>query len=100
MGEPRDFISDKKIYPPANECIYCGAHDGLTDEHTFPDGLGGRHILPKACCPRCQKVINEEVEQYCQRTLLRICAPFWESVALENVRQFSPHIESGVRPGK
>lgn len=70
MSEPRDFIHQLKIYPPANECIYCGAQGvSLTDEHTMPDGLGGRHILPKASCHACQKIINEEFEQYCMRTL-------------------------------
>ena len=64
-------IAKATIYPPANKCIYCGAQDvELTDEHTLPDGLGGRHILPQASCVSCQKLINEEIEQYCLRTLL------------------------------
>jgi hypothetical protein len=63
-------LAERKIYPPANECIYCGAKGvPLTDEHTIPEGMGGRHILPKASCKACQKIINEEFEQYCQRTL-------------------------------
>ncbi len=63
-------VSERKIYPPANECIYCGARGvKFTDEHTFPDGLLGQHILPKASCEPCQKIINEQVEQYCMRTL-------------------------------
>jgi hypothetical protein len=41
----------------------------LTDEHTIPEGMGGRHVLPQASCTRCQRIINEEFEQYCQRTL-------------------------------
>jgi hypothetical protein len=65
------YISDSRIYPAANECIYCGARGvNLTDEHTLPDGLGGRHVLPQASCGPCQKLINEEIEQYCLRTLL------------------------------
>jgi len=63
-------ISKPTIYPPANECIYCGAKGvPLTDEHTIPDGMGGRHILPKSCCKACQKTINEEFEQHVLRTV-------------------------------
>ena len=41
----------------------------MTEEHILPDGLGGRHTIPRASCRTCQKIINEEVEQYCQREL-------------------------------
>jgi hypothetical protein len=66
-----DDVGVRRVYDPVGFCIYCGANDGpLTDEHPIPDGLGGRHILPKSSCKVCQKVINEEVEQYCLRTFL------------------------------
>jgi hypothetical protein len=63
-------LGARTIYPPIGYCIYCYAHNGkLTDEHTIPDGLGGRHILAKASCEKCQRVINP-VETYCLRTML------------------------------
>lgn len=72
MALPRDkHLSIRKIYPPANECIYCGAKDvPLTDEHPVPNGMNSNHILPRACCKPCQKIINEEFEQFCLRTVL------------------------------
>lgn len=47
---------DGKRYGPVGRCIYCGSSDELTDEHTFPYGLGGSAILPKASCRSCAKI--------------------------------------------
>jgi hypothetical protein len=47
-----------KVYAPARKCIYCGSHEGLSDEHIIPYGLGGQWILPKASCPRCASVTS------------------------------------------
>ena len=44
-----------------NKCIYCRAEPGpdeLTDEHSLPKGLGGKRILRKASCKRCQKITS------------------------------------------
>lgn len=63
-------IGIKRVFEPVGFCIYCYTRTGpFTDEHTLPDGLGGRHILPKASCEKCQRIINQ-VEQYCMRTML------------------------------
>lgn len=63
-------LGERAVYPDVGYCIYCGRSSvPLTDEHTIPDGLGGRHILPKASCTACQKTINT-FEQYCMRTFL------------------------------
>lgn len=41
----------RTLFPPANECIYCGAKDVvLTREHIIPYSLGGTYVLPKASC--------------------------------------------------
>jgi hypothetical protein len=43
---------------PVNECIYCGDSsdsESLSDEHLFPEGAGGDHILPRASCVKCAK---------------------------------------------
>jgi hypothetical protein len=42
-------------YPPANRCIYCGAEENLTREHTVPYGLNGTSVIPAASCPECAK---------------------------------------------
>jgi hypothetical protein len=42
-------------YSPANRCIYCGAEDDLTREHTVPYGLNGRTVIPAASCRECTK---------------------------------------------
>lgn len=52
------------------KCIYCGDDKSpLTDEHHIPEALGARGVLVKASCRRCQKVINEEFEQFCLREM-------------------------------
>ena len=62
-------IGARKVYDPVGHCIYCLASNvPLSDEHTIPNGLGGRHILPAASCEKCQKIINV-FEQYCMRTM-------------------------------
>jgi hypothetical protein len=43
---------------PAGVCIYCGASDGLSDEHIIPFGLGGNFILPKASCSKCAAITS------------------------------------------
>lgn len=62
-------IGVRKVHPSLGYCIYCYTTKGkLTDEHAFPDGMGGRHILKRASCQSCQEKIND-AEQYCMRTL-------------------------------
>jgi hypothetical protein len=46
-------------FDPAGECIYCGAQEGLTDEHIVPLALDGNMILPKASCEDCSKITSE-----------------------------------------
>jgi len=42
-------------YSPADRCIYCGAEDDLTREHTVPYGLNGKAVIPAASCRECAK---------------------------------------------
>ena len=52
-----------KVKISIGRCIYCGATEGkLTDEHWFPFGLGGKDVLEKASCGRCQRTINKRFE--------------------------------------
>lgn len=56
------------LYKPVGRCIYCGDAElpgGVSrfgDEHIVPLAFGGTLILPEACCKRCEKVINQEIE--------------------------------------
>lgn len=44
-------------------CIYCGDDaEPRTEEHIIPLALDGPYVIPKASCPRCQRIINEEIE--------------------------------------
>ena len=62
---------DSRTYPPAGECIYCGARSGLTNEHIVPFGLSGTAVLPQASCRACaaitgrfeQKILRGEFVQ-------------------------------------
>lgn len=47
------------IYPPANECIYCGSTKGLSKEHVIPYGLFGELLLLKASCQTCQQITSK-----------------------------------------
>jgi hypothetical protein len=58
----------RRIYPAVGRCIYCGAVDGLQDEHIIPLGLGGRYVLPKASCRNCGSKTSA-FERTCQRTM-------------------------------
>ena len=49
--------SVNRTYAPVNYCIYCGdTNPPLTDEHIVPFALGGKLVLPKASCTKCQEV--------------------------------------------
>ena len=52
---------------PAGRCIYCGATEGLSDEHILSFGLAGDSlILPSASCSGCQQATSK-VETICLR---------------------------------
>lgn len=64
---------DVSLGAPVDQCIYCGAKDPaplarFTDEHVFPEALGGNLVLERASCDTCQKIINKQVETPFLRT--------------------------------
>ena len=64
-------LGKRHVFEAVNQCIYCNTTGGvLTDEHTFPDGLGARQVLPKASCGECQGIINS-IEGHCQLNFLK-----------------------------
>ena len=57
MSDPTIHFSSK------GHCIYCGATGTrLTDEHVVPYALGGKHLIDKASCDKCQKITGR-IEQ-------------------------------------
>lgn len=40
------------------KCIYCGATDDLTDEHTIPFSLNGYIVLKAASCKKCSQITS------------------------------------------
>lgn len=63
------FPYPKKLYPPVNACVYCGATDDLSTEHIIPYGFGGELILPKASCEVHRKATSK-VEDFILRRYL------------------------------
>lgn len=58
----------QRRYQPVGFCIYCESTDGLTDEHIVPLGFGGRMLLPRASCRRCNEWTSK-AERTCLRTM-------------------------------
>lgn len=61
--------NDLGSFAPVGNCIYCGASEGLSDEHIIPKGLKGTWILPKSSCEACRR-ITSRFETMCLRHLL------------------------------
>lgn len=54
------FKNSSDAREPIGRCIYCPNPKGLklTNEHVFPDALGGNMVLEDACCLKCQQTIT------------------------------------------
>ncbi len=57
LGEAKRRNAERRS-PPIGKCIYCGATEGLTEEHVVPYGLGGVLVLPEASCRACSAVTS------------------------------------------
>lgn len=56
---PRHTVSTERyLDPPANECVYCGEKEGLSEEHIIPFGLNGTLVIPSASCKDCAGVTS------------------------------------------
>src|ERR1051325_6678735 len=44
-------------------CVYCGSQDDLTEEHVFPDVLGGGATVEDLVCRRCNNEFSRDFEQ-------------------------------------
>ena len=64
------ILSPTRTYPPVGVCIYCLSKDGvLGREHIIPFGLGGKLVLPKASCRKCESITGR-CEQFALRGML------------------------------
>ena len=52
---------DGRTYLSPGRCIYCGATEGLTDEHIMPLSMNGNRVIEDASCEPC-RVITCKVE--------------------------------------
>lgn len=57
LGEAKRRNAERRS-ASIGKCIYCGAIEGLTDEHVIPYGLGGILVLPNASCRVCAAVTS------------------------------------------
>jgi hypothetical protein len=57
LGEAKRRNAERRS-APVGKCIYCGANEGLSDEHVIPYGLGGVLVLPAASCRACSEVTS------------------------------------------
>jgi hypothetical protein len=65
-------------FPSIGRCIYCGATEGLSDEHIIPFSLAGNFIFRDASCRRCAAITSRD-ELLCARGIfgrLRIAHEF------------------------
>lgn len=51
---PGGFDGERTIVRRVGRCIYCGATEGLTDEHVVPEALRGNQVLAAAVCEPCR----------------------------------------------
>ncbi len=62
-------MSSKIFFPSKGVCIYCGERSApLGDEHVVPLSIGGKHIIQKASCSKCED-ITKKFEQDVMRGL-------------------------------
>jgi hypothetical protein len=67
---PIEITTPKKLYDPAQKCIYCGNDkDKLSMEHIVPFGIAGDSlILPRASCRKCTEITGN-IEVRCLRSM-------------------------------
>lgn len=64
-----NHVPSRKVFEPADECIYCGAKENLSTEHIIPYSLGGRFELPSASCAVCQAATKKLEGKVCRGQL-------------------------------
>jgi len=46
------------VLADVGQCIYCGTHENLTDEHIIPLALNGNLVIANASCKKCAKITS------------------------------------------
>ncbi len=83
-------------YSAVGRCIYCGATEGLTDEHIIQESLGGRDVLPASSCPSCCKETSAFEGRVAGKMLIDVRAIFgWTS----KKRKRPTHLEVSTKEG-
>ncbi|HFT6990843.1 TPA: hypothetical protein ACGRQA_000115 [Stenotrophomonas maltophilia] len=59
-----------KEYPALGVCVYCGATEGLEDEHILPESLAGDAlVLPKSSCRPCASMTSAFEARYTKQSI-------------------------------
>lgn len=70
----------------AGFCIYCG-NLGISDEHWLSKWLGGEELIKGGTCAKCQKIINDKVENPLSRGM------FWSARKMLGLKSHSNSME-------
>lgn len=83
-------------------CVYCGRTDDLTEEHVFPDALGGRSTVADMVCRACNSRFSAEFEQDFVRGLSLIRFLLRVPTRRGRVEKLSAEtvVDGAVRPAK
>lgn len=97
---PKHSFVVQKIFPSIGRCIYCGATEGLSDEHIIPYSLAGTYVFRDASCPSCRDITSRD-ELLCARGIfgsLRVAHGFPTRRKGERPKHVEVEVESaGVR---
>jgi hypothetical protein len=75
-----------------SKCILCGATERLTDEHIFPDALGGCVVLAKGTCAKCNSTASTQFEA----EFINGLALIRHLLGIENRRGEVPNLSASV----
>jgi len=76
-----------------NGCIFCHAKSvALTDEHVFPAAIGGKLVVKRATCARC----NHGFSKF-EKPLLTELAPVRAFLRIKNRRGCVPEVQTTLR---
>lgn len=76
-----------------NNCIFCRAKSvDLTDEHIFPAAIGGKLVVKRATCARC----NHGFSKF-EKPLLSELAPIRALLRIKNRRGSIPEVQTTLR---
>ena len=74
------------------KCALCGSAESLTDEHIFPDALGGTVVLRRGTCATCNSTASTDFEA----EFISGLAPIRQLLGIENREGRVPNLKATV----